>query len=85
MTPLYIGISAGFFTALAMLPQLIKIIKTKEAQEISVKTYIILLSGLILWVIYGIVQKDFPVIITNAFSCIVNLLIVIFSLKYRGK
>lgn len=81
--PLYIGIVAGVCTAVAMLPQLVKIIKTQQAEAISLKTILLLITGLLLWVYYGIEQEDYPVIITNAFSVAVNSLIVYFSLKYQ--
>lgn len=81
--PIYIGIAAGICTAIAMLPQLIKIIRTKEAEQISLAMILILLTGLGLWIWYGFVQEDYPVIITNAFSALVNMLIIIFSIKYK--
>lgn len=83
LPPIYIGIIAGVCTAVAMLPQLVKIIKTKQAEAISLKTILLLITGLLLWVYYGIQQEDYPVIITNAFSVAVNCLIVFFSLKYQ--
>lgn len=81
--PIYIGIAAGICTAIAMLPQLIKIIRTKEAEQISLAMILILLTGLGLWIWYGFAQEDYPVIITNAFSALVNMLIIIFSIKYK--
>lgn len=81
--PIYIGIAAGVFTAIAMLPQLIKIIRTRQAEQLSLAMILILLAGLGLWIWYGAVQQDYPVVITNAFSALVNILIVIFSLKYK--
>ncbi|MGN6494539.1 MAG: SemiSWEET family sugar transporter [Agriterribacter sp.] len=81
--PIYIGIAAGVFTAIAMLPQLIKIIRTRHAEQLSLAMILILLAGLGLWIWYGTVQQDYPVVITNAFSALINILIVIFSLKYK--
>ncbi len=85
INPLVIGIVAGCFTAIAMIPQLIKIIREKKAGQISLVMISILITGLSFWVWYGIMQNDYPVIITNAFSIVVNLLIVFFSLRYKNK
>ena len=63
----------------------IKIIKEKKAEGISYGMLIILLTGLAGWVYYGWLREDYPVIITNIFSFIVNVLIIIFSIKYKSK
>ncbi len=82
----YIGIGAGICTGIAMLPQLIKIIREKKAEAISYGMLLILLTGLAGWVWYGIIRDDYPVIVTNAFSFLVNLCILFFSLRYgKGK
>lgn len=80
---IYIGVAAGVCTGISMLPQLIKLIREKKAEDISIPMILILLSGLGLWIWYGIVQKDWPVIITNSFSFFVNLLLVFFAFKYK--
>jgi MtN3 and saliva related transmembrane protein len=82
---LYIGIGAGVCTALSLLPQLFKIIKDKKANDISYFMLFILLAGLSGWIWYGIVKNDYPIIITNGFSFLVNLLIIGFSVKYKNK
>lgn len=73
----YIGIIAGVCTAISTLPQLVKIIKTKKADDLSWFYLVILAAGLASWVAYGIGKKDYPVIITNAFSFLVNAAIII--------
>lgn len=68
-----IGIVAGVFTSISLLPQLIKIIKEKKVEELSMTMFISLLIGLSLWVYYGILRKDMPIIVTNGFSVLENL------------
>lgn len=82
--PIFIGIAAGVFTAVSMLPQLIKMIKEKKAQDISITMLLILFCGLGLWIWYGIMKNDLPVILTNAFSLLVNMSIIFFSLLYKN-
>ena len=81
---LYIGIGAGIFTGISMLPQLIKIIRDKKANDISFSMLLILLTGIAGWIWYGILKKDYPIIITNGFSFIVNMLVFCFSLRYKS-
>ena len=81
-----IGIAAGTFTAVSLLPQLIKLIREKKAEDISLFYLIILLCGLILWIIYGIRKEDLPIIVTNAISLVINVTVLILGAKYkRGK
>jgi len=81
----YIGIISGALTSISLLPQLIKIIREQKAEGVSLGMFIVLLIGLGGWAWYGFIKKDYPIIITNCFSFIINLLILIFSLKYKAK
>ena len=85
MQPQYIGIAAGIFTALSLVPQLAKMIKEKKSQDISVFMLLVLLVGLILWIIYGCMKSDWPIVITNAFSLFINSAIIILNFKYAKK
>lgn len=67
-----IGIIAGIFTTVAVTPQIIKAIKTKKVNDVSAFMYIILCIGVGLWTVYGIMKKDWPIIITNGISLILN-------------
>lgn len=80
-----IGITAGIFTAISMLPQLIKILKEKKAENVSGWMLLVLITGLALWTTYGILKQDLPLIITNAFSIILNIVLAYFRHKYKEK
>jgi MtN3 and saliva related transmembrane protein len=71
-----VGIIAGILTAVSLLPQLIKIIKEKKCDNISVLMLITLLAGVGTWVYYGYLKDDWPIIITNSFSFLINLAII---------
>ncbi len=77
-----LGIIAGICTAVAMLPQLIMTIRERKAEHISILTIITLIIGLALWVCYGILIRDLPIIIANSFSFSVNVVLLFFRLKY---
>lgn len=79
----YIGIAAGVFTSISLIPQFLKVIREKKSEDISLWTLFVLLAGLLLWVYYGIVKSDWPLIVTNSFSVLVNLLVIIFTLRYK--
>lgn len=81
----WIGIAAGVLTACSMLPQLIKVIKEKKVEDLSIVMILILLAGLMLWVVYGFMRNDAPIIYTNIFSVAVNLALIFFRIKYSRK
>ena len=83
-TTQWFGIVAGVMTAVSMLPQLIKIIKEKKADDISVIMLMVLIVGLGLWVVYGFMREDWPIILTNSFSFLLNLLVLTLRIKFRG-
>lgn len=79
-----VGIAAGIFTGTSMLPQLIKMFKEKKASQVSVFMLLILITGLSLWVWYGFLKEDWPIIVTNLFSLVVNLTMIFLRYKYRN-
>jgi len=83
--PVMIGIAAGVLTGASMMPQVIKTIKTKKAEHVSALMLIILIGGVILWIIYGLLKKDIPIISTNSFSLLVNLAMLFLRWKYGDK
>jgi MtN3 and saliva related transmembrane protein len=78
-----IGIVAGVCTGISSLPQLIKIIRDKKADDLSYFMLFILLAGLAGWVWYGVLKQDYPIIITNSFSFVVNIAIIFFTIRYQ--
>jgi len=65
-----IGYLAGILTTFASLPQLIKSIKTGNTEGISPYFVVIFTIGLFLWLVYGILKMDYPIIIFNIISLI---------------
>lgn len=78
-----IGIAAGVCTALSLLPQLIKLIRYKKAEDISLVYLVTLFCGLALWIAYGFLREDLPIILTNIASMILNVPIIILGIKYK--
>jgi MtN3 and saliva related transmembrane protein len=79
----WIGILAGILTAVSLIPQIVKIVREKKSENISFAYLSILLAGLAMWVVYGVLRKDVPVIATNVTSIVINLVTVFVGLKYR--
>ena len=80
-----VGIAAGIFTSVSLLPQIIKSVREKKAQDISLFYLLILFGGLGLWTYYGFLRKDVPIIATNIFSLILNATMIVLCVRYKNK
>jgi len=80
-----LGIIAGLLTSGSMIPQLVKVIKEKNADDLSSGMLIVLISGVSLWIWYGFLKDELPIILTNAFSVVVNVTLLIYCLIYKNK
>ncbi|WP_031527491.1 SemiSWEET family sugar transporter [Dyadobacter crusticola] len=78
-----LGLVAGICTSSAVLPQLITTIKKKKANEVSTMMFIVMLTGNALWIYYGADKKDIPIIATNAFTIILNVIMLFLKYKYK--
>ena len=77
-----IGLIAGTLTTASLLPQVIKTLRIKETKDISLSMYIILVTGMLLWVVYGILIGALPVIAANIISFILATIVLILKIKY---
>lgn len=77
-----IGTIAGTLTTTAYLPQVVKVWRSHSAGDISLQMYILTVTGASLWVVYGLVLMQWPVIITNGVSLIFTATILAFKLRY---
>ncbi|PJJ80038.1 SemiSWEET family sugar transporter [Mucilaginibacter auburnensis] len=80
-----LGLVAGVCTSAASLPQIITTIKTKKAADVSPFMFIVLLTGNSLWVWYGFIKSDFPIIATNIVSIILSGVMLYLKFKYHKK
>jgi len=78
-----LGLVAAGFTTVANIPQAVKIIKTRSTKSISTMTYSLLFTGLLLWLTYGILKDDLPIILANASSALITGIIL--TMKIIGK
>ena len=78
-----LGIVAGTLTTIAFLPQVWRTWKTKSAKDVSFIMLISFMSGLVLWLIYGIILNALPIILANGITLVLNFIILWLKIKYR--
>ena len=77
-----IGYCAGFIAMITFLPQVIKTVKTKKAEDISLTMLLLTLSANTLYIIYGIMLNLYPVIIMLCIMTCIVILQIGLTLKY---
>ena len=80
-----IGYTAAVLTALANGPQAVKVIRTQKTKDISKRAYILLVTGLILWIIYGIYKNDWPLILSNSVATLLSGTVLVVKLLHKKK
>ena len=78
-----IGLAAGILTACSLLPQVFKTLKEKKAEDVSLIMLFVLQAGLVLWIVYGFKREDLPIIVTNCFTLLVNIVMVFLRIRYK--
>lgn len=77
----YIGGVASFLTTVAFLPQVWRVLRTRDTRAISLGMYAIFTVGVILWWIYGLLTWNMPILLGN--SVTVVSAVIILCMKWR--
>lgn len=79
-----IGLIAGTLTTIAIIPQLQQIWRTRSAQDISLSMLLTFVTGVFLWLIYGLLLGALPIILANLITLILTSAILILRMRYRS-
>jgi MtN3 and saliva related transmembrane protein len=79
----YIGSLAAACTTLCWVPQAVKIIREKQTQGISLVTQSVFTVGLALWLAYGLLLTNWPLMLANAVTLVFSLVILALKVRYR--
>ena len=84
MTATMLGLVAGTLTSIAAIPQLVKTLRTRHARDISIWQPLLLAFGVALWMIYGVLIHDLPLVLANIVPLICNIMLTILKVHYRN-
>ncbi len=82
MNTTIVGFVAGVITSVAAIPQVIKTVRTRHAEDISIWQPLLLAIGVALWMIYGILIDDLPLILANIIPLVCNAALCALKLHY---
>ncbi|TGK53757.1 hypothetical protein EHQ16_17020 [Leptospira kanakyensis] len=80
-----IGYIAAFLTTVSFLPQVLRVVMTKQTRDISRNMYIMFFLGVLLWFVYGVLKSDFPIILANGVTIFFVSIILYYKLKTEGE
>jgi len=83
VSPTLLGLVAGALTGVAAIPQVVKVLRTRHTRDISVWQPLLLSIGVALWIVYGMLINNLPLILTNILPLVCNALLTGLKLYYR--
>lgn len=78
-----LGFAAGACTTLAFLPQVLQVWRTRSTDDISLGMYSVLIAGIVLWLAYGLISHQVPVIVANGITLLLACSILVGKLHFR--
>ena len=79
----FLGLLAGSLTTIAFVPQVIKTYQSRSAKDLSLGMFMIFCTGTALWLSYGIIIGDLPVVVANALTLALSMVLIIFKFRFK--
>jgi len=79
-----IGVAAAICSMTSFIPQVMKIVRERDASSVSVRMYIVTVVGFSLWIAYGLLLKSWPLVGSNLISLSLAGMILALKLRYPG-
>ncbi|NJL75213.1 MAG: SemiSWEET transporter [Saprospiraceae bacterium] len=76
-----LGLIAACLTTGAFLPQAIQTWKTRSTEDISLGMYSMMFTGILCWLVYGIMKQDLPIILANSVASVLSFVILFIKIK----
>lgn len=77
-----IGLAAAFCTTIAFLPQVIRTWRTRSTRDLSLSMFLVFTTGIFLWLVYGLILRDIPLIAANGTTFVLSGTILYFKLRH---
>jgi MtN3 and saliva related transmembrane protein len=77
-----LGYLAGTLTTAALVPQVWRTFRTKDVSGISLRMYTIFTIGIAVWLAYGVLLDETPMLVANSVSLVLACAVLAMKLKY---
>jgi MtN3 and saliva related transmembrane protein len=82
-SPTWIGIAAAILTTTAFAPQAFQAWRTRSTRDVSLTMFSLMVTGIVLWLVYGILIDDLPLILANAVTLLLAGSILVAKIRFR--
>ena len=79
----WVGTLAAGLTTASFVPQAWHTFRSRDVSGISLGMYSLFTAGVALWLVYGLLMNAWPIIIANAITASLALMILVMKLRYR--
>ena len=80
-----IGVAAAVFSVGSFVPQIVKMIRTKDVSGVSLRTYAFTVTCFTLWVIYGLRSAAWPIAVSNACALVLSGAVLLLKWRYSDR
>ena len=77
-----LGLAAGFLVSFGLAPQIVRVLRLRDAHQISLPFNLLSLGGTVLWLVYGISMSLLSVTFWNGVNCVLYVILLSVKLKY---
>ncbi len=84
MSTFILGLVAASLTTIAYVPQVVKTWKSKSSKDLSLKMLLTFCVGVTLWLIYGVLEKDTPIIVANSLTLLLACILLFFKFRFKN-
>ena len=85
MDIVWIGYLAGILTTLSFVPQVIRAFRTRHCEDLSWAWLFVFQTGLFLWFVYGVILKNWPMILSNSITMSLCFALMVMKARYKAQ
>jgi MtN3 and saliva related transmembrane protein len=80
-----VGTLAGICSMTSFVPQIVKIVRERDASSVSLRMYMVTVTGFVLWIVFGVLQGSWPVWASNVVCLVLTATILVLRMKYGAQ
>ena len=80
-----IGVGAALCSIASFVPQLLKLVREKRGEAVSIRMYALTVTAFSLWSLYGLTLKSWPLVLSNLVSLGLSSAILLLTWRYRDR
>lgn len=77
-----VGVAAGLCSMASFVPQILKILRERHAKDVSLRMYVVTVTGFVLWIAYGALHGSWPIWASNTVNLSLAAAILMLKLRY---